>query len=226
MLYVLSIFATMGSLFCASRWFSVRSFSHSENEIAYLHWMHIGRLMGINVDAAKWKCYDDVLQYKSKYEAQYCKYCDSNFTVASKTIFFFSSAFPAWARFFIFPASLHVVSAMQANSATSSALGLPNPNCITRFCVHAFLVLRAFLFRIDTRACNAYCCCSPNLLTDSLFLPCHFPLVKGFARQPECWFLETSSTFRSRSDSAMTHIHSSKVTRLKEWGQLTYPERF
>jgi hypothetical protein len=147
MLYVLSIFATMGSLFCSSRWFSVRSFSDAENEIAFLHWMNIGRLMGIKVDDANWKCFRDVLSYKNNYEAQYRKYCDSNFTVASKTIFFFSSAFPEWARYFIFPASLHVVSAMQADSATSAALGLPRPSSLLRVVVFALLILRAFLFR-------------------------------------------------------------------------------
>ena len=82
MLYVLSIFATMGSLFCESRWLSVRSFSAAENEIAYLHWMHIGRLMGIKVDEANWRCFNDVLQYKNNYEAQFRKYCESNFLVA------------------------------------------------------------------------------------------------------------------------------------------------
>jgi hypothetical protein len=162
MLYVLSIFATMGSLFCASRWFAVRSFSRSENEIAFLHWMHIGRMMGIKVDDANWKCFDDVLLYKNKYEAQYRKYCDSNFTVASKTIFFFCSAFPAWARPFIFPASLHVVSAMQADSATSSALGLPTPSAVARVFVYAFLALRAFVFRIEPRVCNSCFCWTPN----------------------------------------------------------------
>jgi hypothetical protein len=161
MLYVLSIFATMGSLFCSSKWFSSRSFSQSENEIAFLHWMHIGRLMGIKVDDANWKCFHDVLQYKNNYEAQYRKYCDSNFTVASKTIFFFSSSFPSWLRNFIFPVSLHVVSAMQADFATSSALGLPTPSIFIRVFVCTFLVLRAFLFRIESRACHA-CCFSSN----------------------------------------------------------------
>lgn len=82
MLYVLAIFATMGSLFCESRWLSVRRFSKAENEIAFLHWMHIGRLMGIKVDDANWRCFNDVLQYKNTYEAQFRKFCESNFLVA------------------------------------------------------------------------------------------------------------------------------------------------
>ncbi len=147
MLYVLSIFATMGSLFCKSQWFSIRSFSDAENEIAFLHWMHIGRLMGIKVDAADWKCYRDVMLYKNDYEAKFRKFCESNLIVASKTISFFSSSCPVWCRAFILPASLHVVSAMQADSATSAALGLPTPNVILRAFVLGFLTLRALLFR-------------------------------------------------------------------------------
>jgi hypothetical protein len=158
MLYVLSIFATMGSLFCKSRWFSVRSFSTAENEIAFLHWMHIGRFMGIKVDDANWNSFHDVIQYKDNYEARYRKFCDSNFTVASKTIFFFSSAFPSWSRFFIFPASLHVVSAMQADSATSAALGLPKPNKAVSACVSAFFILRTLLFRKVARLIFCFCC--------------------------------------------------------------------
>lgn len=152
MLYVLSIFATMGSLFCESRWFSVRSFSESENEIAFLHWMHIGRLMKIKVDAANWKCYRDVVLYKNNYEAQFRKFSESNLTVASKTISFFSSSCPVWCRPFVVPASLHVVSAMQADSATSAALGLPTPNVILRAFVFGFLTLRALLFRKVAKA--------------------------------------------------------------------------
>jgi hypothetical protein len=154
MLYVLSIFATMGSLFCKSRWYSVRSFSDAENEIAFLHWMHIGRLMGIKVDEANWKCFRDVVQFKNNYEAQYRKFHDSNFTVASKTIYFFSSSFPVWSRFFVFPASLHVVSAMQADSVTSAALGLPKPNKILAAFVSAFFIFRALLFRKAARISN------------------------------------------------------------------------
>jgi len=171
MLYVLSIFATMGSLFCESRWLSVRSFSAAENEIAYLHWMHIGRLMGIKVDEANWRCFNDVLQYKNNYEAQFRKHCESNFLVArcappppppspfsnpplppSKTIYFFSSALPACLIRYFFPLSLHVVSVMQADSGTSAALGLPKPNIILRICVSALLILRALLFRKVTHA--------------------------------------------------------------------------
>jgi hypothetical protein len=86
MLYVLAIFATMGSLFCNSRWFSVRSFSKAENEIAFLHWMHIGRLMGIQAEGANWKCFRDVLHFKNDYEVKYRKFSATNFTVASKTL--------------------------------------------------------------------------------------------------------------------------------------------
>ena len=157
MLYVLSIFATMGSLFCKSRWYSVRSFSDAENEIAFLHWMHIGRLMGIKVDEANWKCFRDVVQFKNNYEAQYRKFHDSHFTVAIKTIYFFSSSFPVWSRFFVFPASLHVVSAMQADSATSAALGLPTPNVILRAFVFGILTLRALLFRKVAEARSMLC---------------------------------------------------------------------
>lgn len=147
MLYVLAIFATMGSLFCNSRWFSVRSFSKAENEIAFLHWMHIGRLMGIQAEGANWKCFRDVLHFKNDYEVKYRKFSATNFTVASKTIFFFSGAFPAWTRFFIFPLSLHVVSAMQGERESSAALGLPKPNRALTAFVYFFLILRALLFR-------------------------------------------------------------------------------
>jgi hypothetical protein len=147
MLYVLSIFAATGSLFCQSSWFSVRSFSEAENEIVYLHWMHIGRLMGIKVDDANWRCFGDVIKYKNNYEARYRKFHDSNVVVASKTISFFSSFFPAFSRCFIIPASLHVVSAMQADAATSAALGLPEPNKVLIAFVSAILILRALFVR-------------------------------------------------------------------------------
>jgi hypothetical protein len=145
MLYVLSVLAVMGLQFCDT-FCAWRPFTEVEREVSFLHWMNIGKMMGISMQGAEWKCHKDCLAWKQRYEGSFRKFDEANLLVSTKAVFFFCSRLPAFLVPYVYPLSLRVISAMQ-DPATSAALGLPEANIYIKVFVEVLMRSRAFFWR-------------------------------------------------------------------------------
>lgn len=145
MLYVLSVLAVMGLQFCDT-FCAWRPFTEAEREVSFLHWMNIGRMMGISMEGAKWNCHKDCLAWKRRYERNFRKFDEANLLVSTKAVHFFCSRLPSVLVPFVYPLSLRIISSMQ-DPATSCALGLPSANVFIKLFVEIFMRLRGFIWR-------------------------------------------------------------------------------
>jgi hypothetical protein len=147
MRYVLSVLAVMGLQFCDTC-FAWRPFTSAERQVSFLHWMHIGKMMNIQMEGLNWTCYNDCLEWKQNYERSFRKFDEANNLVSTKSVFFFCSKLPAFLVPHVYPLAILVISAMQ-ESATSRALGLPEASAFIRLLVEVPMRLRGFIWRCN-----------------------------------------------------------------------------
>lgn len=149
MLYVLSVFMCTGSLWSRTRWSSRRQ-TDAENACVFAHWMNIGRLMNLQVDAPElsWKNIEDVVKFKYDYEAKYMRFSVTNKAVVDSTLAYFLNSLPSVIQWMVRPLLPHVLAALQERPEQAAALGLPSPpSSFIRCAVDFALTLRAVISR-------------------------------------------------------------------------------